>query len=337
MKIKRKTIFFIVLLAAVLTISGVALHSVMGSAYDEPENACIYIDRDDDMDSVKVKLADAGISTTGFTILTQMRSFHPHTGRYLIKEGTSAWKLFGKLRQGAQDAVNMTVPSVRTLDRLAGAMTRGLLLDSLTLLNALEDEAFISQYGYTKETLPALIIPNTYQVYWDITLEKLMDRMVKENQRFWNSERLEKAKAIGLTPTEVVTLASIVDEETAHNAEKPLVAGLYLNRLRQHMMLQADPTVKKALGDWSLRRILYVHLECESPYNTYRHEGLPPGPLRIVSVAGIDAVLNPAKHNYLYMCAKEDFSGTHNFATTLAEHQQNARRYANALNQRGIK
>ena len=135
----------------------------------------------------------------------------------------------------------------------------------------------------------------------------------------------------------MVTLASIVDEETACNAEKPTIAGLYLNRLRKGMLLQADPTVKKAVGNWSLRRVLNEHLRCESPYNTYLHQGLPPGPLRIVSVAGIDAVLNAAKHDYLYMCAKEDFSGTHNFATTLAEHQRNAQRYVHALNQRGIR
>ena len=141
---------------------------------------------------------------------------------------------------------------------------------------------------------------------------------------------------MGLTPNEVATLASIIDEETANNGEKPMVAGMYLNRLKKGMLLQADPTVKFALGDFTLRRILNKHLEVDNPYNTYKYPGLPPGPIRVPSVQGLEAVLNPAQSNYLYMCAKEDFSGTHNFACTLAEHLQNARRYQQALNQRGI-
>lgn len=324
-------------LVAVTLAAGITAASIFRPVCTTEHDVCLYLDKDDDLDSVKTKLSALGTSTTGFSLLTTLRPFTAHSGRYVMHQGMSAWDVFVKLRLGAQDAVNMTVPSVRTLDRLAGSMARGLLLDSLTLLRALEDEDFIRSYGYDRATLPALIIPNTYQVYWDITLEGMMERMVKENKRFWNEERTAKAQALGLSTTEVVTLASIVDEETACNAEKPTIAGLYLNRLRKGMLLQADPTVKKAVGDWSLRRVLNEHLRCESPYNTYLHQGLPPGPLRIVSVAGIDAVLNAARHDYLYMCAKEDFSGTHNFATTLAEHQRNAQRYVHALNQRGIR
>ena len=161
--------------------------------------------------------------------------------------------------------------------------------------------------------------------------------MERENNHFWTADRKAKAEAIGLTHEEVATLASIVDEETANDAEKPIIAGLYLNRLRLGMKLQADPTVKYAVGDFTLRRILGKHLLTESPYNTYRNYGLPPGPIRIPSIVGLDAVLNPVEHPYLYMCAKEDFSGTHNYARTLAEHYQNARRYIRALNERGIK
>ena len=164
-----------------------------------------------------------------------------------------------------------------------------------------------------------------------------MKRMKKEHDRFWNAERTGKAASIGLTPEEVCTVASIVEEETANKAEKPIVAGLYINRLHAGMLLQADPTVKFALQEFGLRRILHKHLEADNPYNTYKHQGLPPGPIRIASIDGIDAVLNYTHHDFLYMCAKEDFSGTHNFAVTWNEHLANARRYQRALNQRNIK
>lgn len=160
--------------------------------------------------------------------------------------------------------------------------------------------------------------------------------MNKESQRFWNFERKNEAKAMGLNEVQVITLASIVDEETANDAEKPMIAGMYYNRLKTDMPLQADPTVKFALGKFELKRIYHDMLQTDSPYNTYKYKGLPPGPIRIPSVAGIEAVLNHVHHDYLYMCAKEDFSGTHNFAKTYAEHKQNAAKYTKALNERGI-
>lgn len=210
-------------------------------------------------------------------------------------------------------------------------------MDSAVVAQHFADSAFCRQYGYDTSTIACLFIPNTYEVYWNTSLEDFMKRMQKENTTFWNEERLRRAEAAGLTPNEVVTLASIVDEETANNAEKPMVAGMYINRLHTGMPLQADPTVKFALRDFSLRRIYHNHLNVESPYNTYRNIGLPPGPIRIPSIVGIDAVLNHVKHDYLYMCAKEDFSGTHNFARTYREHLANAAKYSKALNQRGIK
>ncbi|MCD7816338.1 MAG: endolytic transglycosylase MltG, partial [Bacteroides sp.] len=196
---------------------------------------------------------------------------------------------------------------------------------------------YCAQIGYSTETLPCLFIPNTYEVYWTMTPEAFVKRMQKEHDRFWNEERKAKAQSIGLTPEEVATLASIVEEETANNAEKPMVAGLYINRLHADMPLQADPTVKFALQDFGLRRILHTHLETDSPYNTYKHTGLPPGPIRIPSIQGIESVLNYTRHNYLYMCAKEDFSGTHNFAATFSQHLANARKYQRELNRRKIK
>ena len=212
-----------------------------------------------------------------------------------------------------------------------------LMTDSSNLARLLMDSTYCAQIGYSTETLPCLFIPNTYEVYWTMTPEAFVKRMQKEHDRFWNKERKAKAQSIGLTPEEVVTLASIVEEETANNAEKPMVAGLYMNRLHAEMPLQADPTVKFALQDFGLRRILHAHLETESPYNTYKHTGLPPGPIRIPSIQGIESVLNYTRHDYLYMCAKEDFSGTHNFAATFTQHLANARKYQQELNRRKIK
>ncbi len=247
------------------------------------------------------------------------------------------WSVYRKLQRGRQTPVRLVLPSLRSMDRLASFIGANLMPDSAEVAKALSDEAFTARYGYSPATIPALFIPNTYEFYWDVTLDQFAERMQKENKRFWESEdRKAKAADMGLTPEEVVTLASIIDEETANNGEKPLIAGMYLNRLKVGMPLQADPTVKFAVGDPTLRRIRRGHLKVESPYNTYINAGLPPGPIRIASVAGIDAVLNYAKHNYLYMCAKEDFSGTHNFAATYPEHQRNAARYAKALNERGI-
>ena len=210
------------------------------------------------------------------------------------------------------------------------------MIDSIDIANLLTEKSILQEYNFTKQTLPALFIPNTYQVYWNISSKEFLNRMFKEYKRFWTEERQNKAKAIGLTPIEVSILASIVEEETNNKSEKPMVAGLYINRLKKGMPLQADPTVKFAWQDFTLRRITNKHLTIDSPYNTYKIIGLPPGPIRIPSPEGIDAVLNYSKHNYLYMCAKEDFSGTHNFASTLSEHNRNARKYWDALNKRKI-
>ena len=258
-------------------------------------------------------------------------------GNYAIRPGDSMRDICLRLLSGNQTPVKLVVPSVRTLDRLAGAVGKQLMTDSAAVMTLLTDKHFLDSLGYTSATAPCMFLPNTYEVYWTMTPEQFVARMLKENKRFWNDSRLAKAKAQGLTPNEVMTLASIVDEETAKDDEKPMVAGLYLNRLKRGMLLQADPTVKFALGEFELRRILYVHLQADSPYNTYKYAGLPPGPIRIPSMSAIESVLNPTKHTYLYMCAKEDFSGYHNFATTLTQHNANARRYQQALNRRGIR
>lgn len=314
--------------------------ALMVSPFEIDETAYIYIHPDDGEDDIASQLKGTAHarSLTGWHIGRRLLAVTPRTGRYAVNPGESMLTVVRRLRNGQQAPVRLTIPSVRTLSKLAGVLSHHLMLDSTEVAWSFSDSTFAARYGYTTATLPALFIPNTYELYWDTTLDAFMNRMQKENARFWEHDNREaKAQALGMSHEEVVTLASIVDEETAANDEKARVAGLYINRLRQGIPLQADPTVKFASGDFTLRRIHKKHLLTESPYNTYLHAGLPPGPIRIPSVAGIDAVLQREQHTYIYMCAKEDFSGHHNFATSYAEHQANARRYQQALNARGIK
>lgn len=332
----KKFLWLIAILAVVAAVAtGFTYYLISAKAPngDEGQGRLIYIDRDDTMDSLKAK------SELGWRwdIYNKVFSVHPRTGRYRVSPDMTCLQLFRLLRNGTQEPMNLVIPTSRTMDRLASVLSQSLMVDSAEIAQALTDSSYCDTHGYTTATIPALFIPNTYEVYWDISVDKLVERMERENSHFWTADRKAKAEALGLTHEQVSTLASIVDEETANDGEKPMIAGLYLNRLRLGMKLQADPTVKFAVGDFSLRRILGKHLLTESPYNTYRHEGLPPGPIRIPSIAGLDAVLNPVEHPYLYMCAKEDFSGTHNYARTLSEHYANARRYIRALNERGIK
>lgn len=330
-----KRIKYIVIGVCTVVCIGIITASYLffGKPGNGSEENVIYIDKDDTPDSVFNK---AQLGWRGNLINKVMPYRHVRTGRYVIGPNTDILTLYRKLRNGQQDPILLTIPTSRTMDRLAGALSKKLMLDSLTLVNAFTDEEFCQEMGYNTATLPALFIPNTYEVYWDISLKGLMARMQKENKVFWDTEREQKAKKLNLTHEEICTLASIVDEETANDAEKPIIAGLYLNRLHKGMLLQADPTVKFAVGDFSLRRILGKHLQKESPYNTYLNIGLPPGPIRIASIKGLDAVLNHREHNYLYMCAKADFSGTHEYASTFSEHQKNARNYIRALNARNI-
>ena len=259
------------------------------------------------------------------------------SGRYAIEPDMSNRHLLNRLRFGQQTPVRITFNNIRLIGELAGRLTGQLMIREEELLSFLRDEKRCGSLGFDTIGIKTLFIPNTYEVYWNISAEKLMERMKREYDVFWNESRLNKAKALRLSPVEVSILASIVEEETAVSDEYPVVAGLYINRLHKGMLLQADPTVKYALGDFSLQRVLTRHTETESPYNTYRYGGLPPGPIRIPSINAIDAVLNPTKHNYLFMCAKEDFSGRHNFAVTLSEHIRNAQKYHAELNRRGIR
>nr|WP_319397901.1 endolytic transglycosylase MltG [uncultured Carboxylicivirga sp.] len=257
-------------------------------------------------------------------------------GHYVVKEGMSNNTLINLLRSGKQTPIKVTFNNIRTKQELAGVISHYIEADSISLFESLNDKVLLDELGVNSETVLTIFLPNTYEFWWNTSAEKFIKRMNTEHQKFWNNARTTKAISLNLTPTEVSILAAIVDEETIKPDEKPMVAGLYINRLNKKIRLQADPTVKYAMGNFSVQRILNKDLEIDSPYNTYKYAGLPPGPIRIPSVSGINAVLNRAKHNYLYMCAKEDFSGYHNFAKTLKQHNQNAAKFQRALNKRKI-
>lgn len=309
--------------------------------FSPKETVYLYIGKDKNFDDLCRQLIDsAGCNRIGsFKQLAGLLKYPANirTGRYAVEPGMNNLDLLNDLRRGHQVATRLTFNNIRFKDDLAERLDEQLMLDKDEILALLNDSAYCDSLGFTTETINALFIPNTYEVYWNIPARKLMQRMQREYKAFWTDKRLEKAQAIGLTPVEVAILASIVEEETAAADEYPIVAGLYLNRLHRGIPLQADPTVKFAVGDFTLQRILFQHLEIDSPYNTYKYAGLPPGPLRIPTIKGMDSVLNHMKHNYLYMCAKEDFSGRHNFAATLAEHNRNANRYRAELNRRKIR
>ncbi|MFR9504120.1 MAG: endolytic transglycosylase MltG [Rikenellaceae bacterium] len=258
-------------------------------------------------------------------------------GHYRFDPGMSVIRIVRMLKLGEQQAVNVTFNNVRTLPELSGRISGQLDIDSLQLLQHLQDESVAKGYGLTPTTIISMFIPNTYQLYWSTSPQKLTDRIYSEYNKFWSSDRVSKAEQLGLTQLEVMTLASIVYEETKQTSEMARVAGVYLNRLRIGMPLQADPTVKYALQDFSIKRVLNKHLEYDSPYNTYKYRGLPPSPIAMPSIAAIDAVLTPERHSYLYFCARPTFDGYHNFAKTLSEHNANARAYINELNRLKIK
>lgn len=300
----------------------------------------IYIHPDTSFDDLLVMLkSDANMRReTSFVQLARFRNYDKNmqVGRYAVTPGMSNTELLNILLSGRQTPVQLKFNNIRTIPQFAGRISKQLMADSISFLKTFKNEEFIHSLGFDEKALPAMFIPNTYEVYWTTTPKAFCERMEKEFNRFWNDERKEKAENIGLSPIEVSTLASIVEEETNKADEFPIVAGLYINRLKIGMKLQADPTVKYAVGDFSLRRVLNIHLETDSPYNTYQNEGLPPGPIRFPSIQVIDAVLNYAEHNYIYMCAKEDLSGRHNFAVSGAQHAVNRAKYISALNQRGI-
>lgn len=258
-------------------------------------------------------------------------------GRYKLSGDMSNRRFVGNLRGGYQESVKLQFANIRLKENFAGMLGKNFEADSAAFSAILNNDAVAEQYGFNTENFYTMFIPNTYEIYWNTSPDKIVERLHAEYKKFWNDTRLQQAEAVGLSPIEVSILASIVRGEALHTNEMPEIAGLYLNRLKKGMLLQADPTVIFANNDFSIRRVLNRHLTIDNPYNTYRYKGLPPGPITMPPIAAIDAVLQPAKHDYIYMCAKDDFSGYHNFAVTMAEHLVNARKFQKALDERNIK
>ncbi len=258
-------------------------------------------------------------------------------GKYRLSRGMSNRSFINMLKAGNQEPVKISFQNVRLKHTLAGMVSRKIESDSASISKLLDSASFVAKYGFDTENVYTMFIPNSYELYWNTSAEKFFLRMHDEYNKFWTPERKAKAEKKGLTPIKVSILASIVDGEALHDKEMPVIAGLYLNRLKKGMRLEADPTVIFANNDFTIRRVLNKHLRLNSPYNTYMNTGLPPGPISMPSINAIDAVLNSADHDYLYMCAKEDFSGYHNFAPTLSQHLVNARKFQQALNERNIK
>lgn len=257
-------------------------------------------------------------------------------GKYKLTGGMSNNNLINQIRSGNQEPVRLIFNNIRLKTDLAGRISQQLNCDSSVLLNLLNNSVLAGKYGFTNETILCMFIPNTYFLNWTTSEAKFLDRMHYEYQQFWNKTRLEKAFAQKLSPVEVSILASIIDKETQKNDEKARIAGVYLNRLKLNWRLQADPTLIFAIGDFTIKRVLNEYMQFESPYNTYKYEGLPPGPICIPSISSIDAVLDAEQHKYMYFCAKPDYSGYHNFATNYTQHTTNAYLYRNFLNSERI-
>lgn len=335
-----KTALKVILATAALAVAGAAgvYHYMSGGAVAAP--GAVRIPTGATFETVVDSLNAGGRirSEKKFRVMSQAMGYGDNVkgGNYALKEGMTYRQLVGMLRNGAQTPVRITFNNMRTLPQLAGRIAQQLEADSLSLLAAMTADSTAAACGLTRATMPVIFIPNTYEIYWTTSPGGFVARMKKEYDRFWNESRMQKLAATGLSREQAATLASIVYEETKMSDEMPRVAGVYINRLKTGMPLQADPTLKFALGDFTLRRILDRDKEVDSPYNTYKRTGLPPGPICMPSIAAVDAVLGYEKHNYLYFCARPDYSGYHNFARTLAEHNANSRRYWEFLNRERI-
>ncbi len=342
----NKKKFILIFLAAVVLVITAFAFIFINKLLNKPlvtieDNSTVfYIANGSDFNNVKDDLYKEGIidNKSTFDMMADIKSYKENIkpGRYIIKNKMTANELVSLLRSGAQSPIRVTFNNIRFLPKFAGKVSEKFEFDSLQLITLLNDKEFIKELGYNEETIISLFLPNTYEMWWNTTPEKFIIRMQKEHDDFWNEERLAKAKKIGLTPTELITLASIVQEETNKTNEMSRIAGVYINRLKVGMLLQADPTARFAYGDFSVKRVTYDYLKIDSPYNTYVYKGLPPGPICMANPITIDKVLDYESHRYYYFCAKPNNSGSHAFARNLRQHNNNANAYHRYLNKQRI-
>lgn len=334
--------FSLIIFGVLLIISGVKAYELFGFVFKESvkKDMVLLIPTGSDYKTVENLIINEDViySIKAFRWVAKKKDYNNNikAGRYEVKKGWNTNQLVNILRIGNQTPLKVTFNNVRNFSDLAGKVEQYFEADSIAFLNEFLNEQNYSKYNLSQTTFSSIFIPNTYEFYWTTTPAGFIEKMQFEYERFWDQNRKQKAEKLGLSPLEASILASIVQEETIMPDEKPRVAGVYINRLKRGMLLQADPTVKYAIGDFAIRRITNVMLETESPYNTYKYGGLPPGPINFPEISSIDAVLNAESHSYIYMCAREDFSGYHNFAQNLSQHNAYAAKYRNALNKRKI-
>ena len=337
----NKRRWWIFLAAAFLCIGiaiGLAIPYFTGGANTDaiikiPKNATLEMVED----SIEKYLGESFASEVSNVIKIEDCDLTSRYGAYKISQNMSAFRAARKLTRGSQSTIKITFVHARTLEELAQKISLKVDASQIDILNAMLNKEFLKSNNTNRQNVISLFMEDTYEAYWSDSAEKIVERISSYYYKFWNETRIQKAEKLNLSPSEIKIVASITDEESNKKDEKGKIGRLYINRLNKGMKLQADPTVKYAVGDFSIRRITGKHLKKVSPYNTYLNNGLPPGPIRTTSKQTVDAILNSKPSTDIFMCAKEDFSGYHNFASSHQEHMQNARRYQNALNQRGIK
>lgn len=306
------------------------------------DSKSIFIPSNSSFEDVVRILNDSSIlvKESSFRTVAQIMRYNKDkvpAGRYVIKQGWSNHQLISKLRSGNQDPQNVVINNIRTIYDLAGKASKYFETDSTGFLSYFLNDSTSEKFGFNKDNFLTMFIPNTYQMFWTTTPEKFVSRMKNEYDDFWTNERQSKIKLHNLDKNQAYIVASIVEKESNYDPEKSTIAGVYINRLNSGEKLQADPTVVFAMGDFNIQRVLYSHLETDSPYNTYKYAGLPPGPICMPSVASLEAVINAEKHEYLFFCAKADNSGIHVFARDYNEHQKNAADFSKWLNSLNIR
>lgn len=336
--------FIYAVIATILFVGGVIANNYYQKIFGKSitKEYVLYVYATDSLMDVKNKIEAYSKNPNTFLWVAAQKNFsEPKNGRYLLKEGMSNNDIVNLLRSGNQTPLKISFNNQDTLEKFAGRIAEQIEVDSIKILESFTEKQFLKENNFTKKSVLQICIPNTYEFYWTINPEKFRDRLLKEYNRFWTNSRIEKAKALKMSKNDVITLASIVQKETAKKIERPIVAGLYLNRLKKGWPLQADPTiiyaVKEVKGqDFIVKRVLKIDLEINSPYNTYINRGLPPSLIAMPDISSIDAVLNAEKHNYMYMCANIEKIGYHKFARTLTQHNRNANQYQNWLNKKGV-